>query len=126
MQNQAMASYGDWGGVGLAAKPNLPKLNSKYDKALAVQNSAKHNDIEPKTEQDSSLLNLLSKYHGKHKHQSMNFKVLRNELSPKLINDDKNGHLYLSMITSDNNKENESALNETQRQALDQFVKYLE
>jgi len=40
MQQGAMAQYGDWGGVGLAAKPNLPPVNAKYDVAI---DSIEHN-----------------------------------------------------------------------------------
>eukprot|EP00486_Rosalina_sp_Unknown_P009086 CAMPEP_0201594720 /NCGR_PEP_ID=MMETSP0190_2-20130828/191947_1 /ASSEMBLY_ACC=CAM_ASM_000263 /TAXON_ID=37353 /ORGANISM="Rosalina sp." /LENGTH=302 /DNA_ID=CAMNT_0048054435 /DNA_START=572 /DNA_END=1477 /DNA_ORIENTATION=- len=34
MQANAMASYGDWGGVGIAAKPHLPPVNPKYNKVI--------------------------------------------------------------------------------------------
>eukprot|EP01084_Bolivina_argentea_P014307 26730_1 len=46
MQAQAMASYGsgDWGGMGMAARPNLPPINPKYDKAIFAEDDDDEND----------------------------------------------------------------------------------
>eukprot|EP01084_Bolivina_argentea_P120107 212905_1 len=44
MQQTAMANYGDYGGMGLAAKPNLPPLNSKYNKKIINKNVNKNDN----------------------------------------------------------------------------------
>merc|ERR550539_1958812 len=52
----------------------------------------------------------------------MDFAVLSKEMmSPKLMNDDENGHLYCAMM-----KSTELGMNEHQSAAMDEFVKYLE
>ena len=160
MQAQAMASYGDWGGVGIAAKPNLPPVNPKYDKVIEVddndngmkyggQNAAsdnqkviqgtgnvgdevvanemstaeqKQNELAIRNKKASdSLVILLDKYYDKHKHKSMELKVLKNELNPKITNDSRNAQLYVAMICR-----NSEMINARQQQRLNEFVKFLD
>eukprot|EP00483_Globobulimina_turgida_P002772 UN02777 len=41
MQQTAMASYGDFGGMGIAAKPNLPAINPKYETKINIKKAKK-------------------------------------------------------------------------------------
>ena len=136
MQANAMASYGDWGGVGIAVKPHLPPINPKYDKSMGGDNDNDNdndNDVNMNEQKDNdgigvggddkkannSLSVLLDKYYEKHKHRELELKVLKNELEPKITNDDKNAQLYVSMICRDNE------MNARQQEGLNEFVKFL-
>mmetsp|Transcript_11467 Transcript_11467/g.18462 ORF Transcript_11467/g.18462 Transcript_11467/m.18462 type:complete len:599 (-) Transcript_11467:211-2007(-) len=175
MQQQAVASYGDWGGMGIAAKPHLPPLNPKYNQGVDLSaddksnnkaqdkeqamtfggqqiasnkqmtiesnnNNSNNNDdtvqsneistteqkeneiaIGAKKTGEDSLVNLLDKYYENHKHKSMDLKVLKNELLPKVTNDTKNAQLYVSMVTR-----NTEMINARQQERLTEFVKFLD
>ena len=163
MQAQA-ASYGDFGAVGIAAKPNLPPVNPKYDKLIdstsnddgsglkyggqniasdnqkVIESSGNNNNnnevvaneisiAEQKQNElairnnkaNDSLIILLDKYYDKHKHKSMELKVLKNELNPKITSDSRNAQLYVAMIGR-----NSETINARQQQGLNEFVKFLD
>ena len=50
----------------------------------------------------------------------MDLKILKNELTPKITEDNKNAQLYVTIITR-----NSEIVNDRQQQAMNELVKYL-
>ena len=151
MQQGAMAQYGDWGGVGVAAKPNLPPINARYDVAIdgdaddggpsgggqgapSEPLSGSVNDDEAPSAAVSgkrieigevdcsrSLVAVLEEHCSPQKDGGAELKVFGHELTAKMTADALNGKLYAAMILR-----NAEMDNERQRQSVEELVTLLD
>ena len=78
MQQGAMAQYGDWGGVGLAAKPNLPPINAKYDVAIEDDGQS-NNDAVPSSDSQKVVESNLNPNVNPNVNQNVNQNVVQSD-----------------------------------------------
>lgn len=120
MQQTAMANYGDFAGMGAAAKPNLPPLNQKYDIALKgaqtqSQSLKTENETEKPTqsvdvpkeipEQKDIFPELLAQRENAAT-KALKIPIIRAEFAPKMTCDVENARLYVAMIGAQSAEEN--------------------
>ena len=114
MQQTAMASYGDYGAMGLAAKPNLPPINPKFDVALSADDTpisqsqsetAKVDVPEEIPEHKDNFAELVAKRENEAT-KALKLPIMRQELSPKISCDAENAQLYVAMMAAQSQEAN--------------------
>jgi len=124
--------------MGLAAKPNLPPINPKYDTALkgnaaqpqSQSQTQSQSQIEPEPtvadvseaaqipEQKDTFSDLLAQRENA-KLKALQIPIIRQELAPKITADIENAQLYVAMIE----QQSDEAMNPRQSEVLNTLAK---
>ena len=132
MQENAMA-MGDYSGMGITNKANLPKINKKYneyslyinidyDNRRNIISNNNNNKINLDTHKMSYIVN---KYHANNKHTTKNFSVLTNEFNPKITVDYGNLMLYADFLLNKKLNNEECLFNGNEKYYFHEIFRYI-